>query len=264
MIKQANIRSVLCFYGFKTPSLSSQKAALEACLSLFEVNDLSPDRAAIKARGFSGKVGVAKRILSKFFKNHVENLESIFVVRSHCDISPAMMDWDAYYEIANDSGLIILGIDQVKCPVSDLYRSLPTEVIINKFQPSYGFGYEMPLSQGPNLYAGGVFRGGNGVVPIFSKEEDNFVSFWCQKAKLEECYNKGFIRDLFPVNFFSDIQLNHKFEETTLGDWISNCDFGETTRVGHLTCWSISDKNVAKHKERFRLSGAVATRSTFV
>jgi hypothetical protein len=122
-------------------------------------------------------------------------------------------------------------------------------------EPKYAIFYKFPFVFAPWTYVYG-YRAGNRYDDVPGSRYYNEkhvdiskrISFWNIKDNNEDLACKfGFLREIYPINFISDIHLNHKVSsKMTLKNWIESENHrGNLTKsTNELYAWTIPDEDL--------------------
>jgi len=209
--------SVIALYDFRRKA-RKKDIIYNRVLDWFSTIKCPPDKLGLGGKGFSPKVldfGKQQKMLAaKGF-----DILTDFEVYS---VGPAYSDKTQGYQAAacfsfDDAVYSYIVVNKRIVSLSELHQGLIND-LVTLLLPSYGIGYYRPFHQGPGYYAIGLSKGlslsGEGY------EEALRISRWGDIGLEKKVYNKGCLRDVYPLNYLSQSQLGIEVEGLELREWI--------------------------------------------
>ena len=148
------------------------------------------------------------------------------------------------YHSKDGSPCLVVSIQSAIVPLRSLgFKTIATEAI-SLTKSAYGIGYGRPFGLWPLLY-GMSFPGG-----FVAYEESLRITGW-NGALDNKQYLRGFMRDVYPLNFLTKPHLEVKVHGTPFVDWV-----GQDTTRGRLspltdtvTLWEVEDEHIPAIRE---------------
>jgi hypothetical protein len=241
--------TVLSFFGFK-----HSKKAVERIYSLTvnwaEALEYPPTKLATATAQNSSGLRDFKRGAKKL---SLEGFAGISSFEMHCLSADAHLPWrqsylSADYEGARRGCFLYLTvrepIAQIRSPLMKLMALEIAEIL----SPSYGFGFTRSCRLGPGLFAVGIMAG-DMVVP---KDEAEYQlrlrdNRWGDMGMESKVYDRGVMRDVFPINYLNSEHLRKRVNGISLEKWIrQDAARGVLTPItNQLTEWSVNDQELA-------------------
>jgi hypothetical protein len=135
--------------------------------------------------------------------------------------------------------------------------------IIKDVVPKYGIGYTRAHRLGPLMYAVGICQGlgqdGYGVgLRGAEREEADRISRWGD-GMAAQVWERGILRDVYPWNFLTRIQLESSINAISLERWIQlDPRRGRLSKAGEIVAlWEVDEANIADVRQLLSHSGII-------
>jgi hypothetical protein len=154
----------------------------------------------------------------------------------------------------------VTGRTQFFSPTPDEVISLALK-IAQVFPFTYGYQYVIDAAYGPGFHAIGMFYRSlkRKDVPPLSETEERRTEAWCNNKN--EVVPFGLLRDVFPINFLTDVHRKRLVGGTPLLDWIAQDDSRgriDQLRQG-LWAWHVPDERCVELGDTLERWGLLAT-----
>lgn len=109
----------------------------------------------------------------------------------------------------------------------------------------YGIGFTMARIWGPMLYVGGGHLSTRRPDPRHDLVRLN-ISFW-SSGRRAQVWERGLIRDVYPLNWLNEKQLARPVDGLALADWIeTRAENGKLTRCGDMGLWEVEASEIPR------------------
>lgn len=244
MTSDTDMRTVVGFYGgqFKSERLESLYSSL---VTWFDGLDGSPDKLGVHGGSFNGKVGAFRTNDSKLRKSGFDGVEGFSLYSLTPGGEVPLWDWQFSAEVTAKSATCAIGASPSTAPLpGDALLSISTTVV-KTLAPSYGIGFQREMRLGPTMYVTGLVQG---LQPWGDeKPEGEKIEAWKTGIK-NKVYEQGILRDVYPWNFLTDLQLSRQIEGKSLKQWIkAHPEFGTLSAVAeNMYVWEIPGSQISR------------------
>jgi hypothetical protein len=142
----------------------------------------------------------------------------------------------------------------------DAITSMVVPAVTAIYPGTYGYGYILDAAYGPGFHAVGMLYmcwPDRDKVPSLPRDEEKRCSRWFPSDQRNEALAKGLLRDVYPMNYLTDVHTRHKIDGQRLFDWIEH----DTAR-GTLAkirpgawLWRVAEDRCMELGERLQAAG---------
>jgi hypothetical protein len=253
----------LAFYGISYDS-GCAKNVFQELIEWFGAVECPPDKIAVHGPGFGGKVVGFDRVNARLLNNGFAGVSSFTIISTtpHAEI-PSLDFWaTASVGVSAGTSAVSYFALATRASVSGLDDE-PLKILIERclkqMKPGYGIGYHRNHDQGPWFYAAGVNYGTPIQETPVSREEALSISRWGDIGMVEEVYNKGFLRDVYPHNYLSRPLLDREIDGNSLKEWIESDHSHGTLRMlnEYLMLWKVSKQQIKSVRKELSAAGII-------
>lgn len=219
--------SVIALYGFAVdPSIV--ESVYERVVSWFDSLNAPATTLAVEGRGFSGKVRTFSRLNARLRKRGFQDVADFEVSSLGANGGFPLRDGPLTASLVLESEYFLAAVRSSLADLTaDSMRGLARDVI-GFLHPAYGVGYRRERAKGPPFYAIGLSMGLQHSGPEY--EEGLSICRWGDTGMEERVWREGILRDVYPWNFLTQVQLRKRIGRMSLKRWI-----GEGQRRGKLS-----------------------------
>jgi hypothetical protein len=220
LARRTEAHAVLAFYGLPKPmrALVARKGFERLISLLNEQVGREPDLIGLRD---SDQFKSYKRMKKKIAADDSSTRHGFSVLYRTHGVADAHISFDCLlmttFNVDSD-GFCIL---DTRSTLFDLHSLMNMKIpgeICSLFTPRYGIGYEMRFDKGSELYALGM---GLGLDDMFGDPIPD-RDYW-QQATLDDLYLRHrLLREVYPLNFLTGIQLDAPVHQRTLRSWIES------------------------------------------
>ncbi len=209
--------SVVALYGIQF-SASCAKVSYNALVDWFGSLGFYPDRSGVTGRGFSLEVGTFDRFDRQLKRSGFDEVGGFNLYRLVPGGDIPGYHWYVNATVDEEDSYCIMGARSSIAPLpGDSFLTIARSMI-RILRPVYGIGYRRKMDLGP------VFYGIGGCVGLnpwgAEKPLGERIDKWRELGIEQRLYEKGFLRDVYPWNFLTSIQLSRPVEGVALLEWI--------------------------------------------
>jgi hypothetical protein len=230
--------SVVALYGvqFSPRQLETSYTHLvEWCDSL----GFHPDRSGVSGKGFSENVGTFDRFDKRLQREGFEGVRGFNLYRLVPGGEIPGCDWCINAQVVDEYSCCIVGARSSIAPIPGESMLSITRTLIRDLSPVYGIGFRREMDLGPVLYAMGGCMG----LELWGEERKQAerIQRWHNIGLEQRCYEKGFLRDIYPWSFLTGSQMSQQIEGIPLKQWIEqNRERGSLSPVeGGTWLWEV-------------------------
>jgi hypothetical protein len=126
------------------------------------------------------------------------------------------------------------------------------------YRATYGFGYVLDAAYGPRFHAVGYLYSRQadwGKVPPLPEDEQRRCSRWSNQR--EDILAAGLLRDVYPMNYLTEIHSSKTIDGKSLFDWIERDSArGELTRIrSGAWLWRVPEGRCIELGDRLQAAG---------
>jgi hypothetical protein len=130
--------------------------------------------------------------------------------------------------------------------------------VASVYPATYGFGYVLDAAYGPRFHAAGIIYARQadwGKVPPLPQDEEKRCSRWFYQR--EDILAAGLLRDVYPLNYLTEIHSSKSLDGTPLFDWIARDPArGTLTQVRPgVWLWRVPEDRCKEVGERLQAAG---------
>ena len=250
------ICSVVSLYGFNCgPGVLSEASSV--ALEWFRSLEVTPEK-----MGFGGNdvsVGVASygRRMKKLEQMGFQGVQDISVFSLHEGGSIPLADWKVCWEMdCRYGGCATIGAWVGVARLEDERSVECTEALVRLLRPTYGIGFYRELRFGPTLYAAGLAQN----LPTYgeTKAENHRINEWGRSGRGSRVYDRGVLRDVYPLNLLNGAQLDRKVGKKRLETWIqSSGEHGVLSEMAGMALWKVEESSIPSIRETLSKSGLI-------
>jgi len=248
--------SVVALYGLQF-SPGRLEASYKHLVEWFDSLGCHPDRSGVSGMGFGEKVGTFDRFDRRLKRNGFEEVRGFDLYRLIPGGDIPGYHWCVNADIDEEDSYCIVGARSSIAPIPGESMLSVTRTLIRDLTPIYGIGFRREMDLGPSLYAMG---GCMGLQPWGAdKPEGDRIDRWRALGIKQRCYDKGVLRDVYPWNFLTQLQLSREVEGVPLKQWIEqdhNRGALSTVECG-VYLWEIQVAQVAHVRVALENAGMV-------
>jgi hypothetical protein len=255
-MSQFDICTVIAFYGVH-PGRRSLVDFFRATVEWFTEIGHPPDKLAVGTPGKFGKQQSFSRAANKLQQFGFDNITTLEITSMLPGGEYPLRD---YLLTCTYSALSHYATLEARSSLAALSRSsldLIAGAVAEAVEPEYGIGYYREHKLGPSFYAIGICKG------LSYSEEDmeaaSHISKWGQIGMELKIWKKGLLRDLYPWNFVSELQLSALISGVSLRDWIqSDKRRGSLSSFWNgLTLWEVDEAHLVQVRSELWNSGLI-------
>lgn len=260
MTGDTGMRTVVGFYGgqFKPERLESLYSSL---ITWFDSLGVRPDKLGVHGGSFNGKVGGFRTNDSKLRKSGFHGVEGFSLYSLIPGGEVPLWDWQVSAEVTAKSATCAIGASPSNSPLpGDALLSIST-IVVKTLAPSYGFGFQREMRLGPTMYVAGLVQG---LQPWGDERpEGEKIEAWKIGIK-NKVYEQGLLRDVYPWNFLTDLQLGRQIDGKSLKQWIeTHPEFGTLSAIADpMFLWQVADVQIVRVRSVLQNAGLVFERAT--
>ena len=255
-IKRGSLSNAIAFHDFKKTSIN-WKEWFYYIEEWFRKGGLIPNRIS----GASGKTIKFENGKKKLEKKSFKSIEydGVWVIATPPEVGTEMFDFifavDLHDEPNGKKTLVLCWDDQI-IKFDQFYIENLAKDLYEYLEPAYGYAYQRPFKLGPSFYPFGVSSGLD-----YSEEEEkeaDQISKWADEYGYEDGdYKTGLMRDIYPMNFLSEVHFKQKIEGQNLKSWIeSSSENGELKQLAdNLWSWWVPKDKIPAIREKFIPTG---------
>lgn len=166
-----------------------------------------------------------------------------------------LWDWCVTCEVVSQEPCVLFGCRSSIAGLADSQLRSMAEFVLSATDAHYGIGFRRDIAKGPTLYAVGIAQGLNpwGTELLEVKS----VSQWEKYGLPSRCFDLGFIRDIYPLNYLNHKQMSRMVFKVPLIDWIrADSERGKVERIADgLSLWTVPDANIESVRAALTGSG---------
>lgn len=253
---------VTAFYGI-FHNAKTVENYFNSTLRWFSSLGLRPDYLGASSDDKAGNVISFSRGSKRLIKNGFNNISSLEVYAAPMNNKILWRDNTIAFDYEGNSNKLCAYMSVVNDIYNSNQESLNSivEEMIAILKPEYGIGYHRPKAYGPGVYVYGVsvspsedasFDGEN-------YEESLRINRWSDIGMKRQVYKRGYLRDLYPYNYLTQVHLDRLVDGITLKTWIKqNLSHGTLKEMPQgLTLWSVLPENIPVLRKKLREMGVI-------
>jgi hypothetical protein len=248
--------SVLALYGLHF-SPDRAEACYRHLVEWFDSLGCHPDRSEVSGDGFSENVGVFDRFDNRLKRSGFEGVRGFSLYRLVPGGDIPGYDWSVNAEVYQQESYCIIGARSSIAPIPGDSMLSIGRTLIRDLSPVYGIGFRREMSLGPSLYAMG---GCMGLQPWGAeKPEGDRIERWRTFGIEQRVYETGLLRDVYPWNLLTHLQLNQQIDGIPLGQWIEqdqNCG-SLSVLVNNIWLWEVPEAQMRRVRLALGKAGIV-------
>ncbi len=211
--------SVVAMYGLQF-STDRVDAAYRHLLEWFDSLECHPDRAGVSGDGFKDGVGSFDEFDRQLQRRGFSEVRGLNLYCLVPDGEIPGSDWCVSVDIDHGRSLCVVGARSSIAPIPGGAMASIARTLIRDFDPVYGIGFRREMEFGPTFYA----MGGNVGWNLWGEERQKAerIQRWWTDGIEQRIYLKGVLRDVYPWNLLTHLQLGRQVEGVPLKQWIAD------------------------------------------
>jgi hypothetical protein len=254
-------RTVVAFYGGQfTPE--RLEAFYLKLVPWFDALNAHPDKLGVDGEGFTGKVGAFRTSDARLRKSRFNGVKGFSLYSLKTGGEVPLWDWQVSAEIASQKSYCIIGASASNAPIPGDALLSASEFAIQAFAPTYGIGFSREMRLGPTFYATGLVQG---LQPWGDeKPEGDRIGAWKWGIK-NRAYEQGILRDVYPWNFLTNLQLDQRVLRVSLKQWIEqDRENGFLSPVAEgMLLWEVREAQIPRVRLVLQEAGVIFDTKTF-
>lgn len=248
--------SVVAFYGCRfTPD--KVKRLYVDLIAWLEALGAPPDRLGVSGEGFSGKAGSFRSNDARLRKAGFSAVTdfSIFHLKPSGEVP--LWDWRVNADVSIRDAYCVVGLNSVFFAQAKDALACISRTIIGALAPTYGIGFHREMRLGPTLYAAGLCQG---LQPWGAdRAEVKYINKWGDVGVKNRVYERGLLRDVYPQNYLTEVQLLKQIDETSLKHWIErDRTRGTLSLMGDgMFLWEVLDSQISSIRSVLESAGLI-------
>lgn len=200
-----------------------------------------------------------RKLVEKFDFKGVDAIEIYTIPQETPDIYPDEGPLSIQISAGTASGkgdAILCLDDEVESFERKVFEKLACD-LYQFFKPQYGIFYQREFKKGPAWYAGGVIQGLDRTKDFEEREK---IGKWGNAYCFADGgYKTGDLRDIYTLNFLSQLHLDQKVGDLTLEQWINSKEaHGELKKLAeNFWSWYVKPAYIPYIREVLRPTGFV-------
>lgn len=208
---------VVALYGVKLEP-NGLKELYEQTLRWFAAIDVSPDKLALRTFGKKrADFRSFSRSHAKLRSSGFEDLEDFSIYGLAPGGDHVLWHWRTASDYSASTNHFVFGAWASLASFESPTLIDFTHRFVQMLAPDYGIGFNRTMKLGPTLYAIGLAQGLN----LFEERDKvERVNAWGSAGIEGKIFRNGILRDLYPWNLLTKMQLDRLVGQVSLKSWI--------------------------------------------
>jgi hypothetical protein len=256
--KRSTIMSAIALHDFSVKHYD-HKGWVQYCVEIMNNYGLTPTRMGISAPSIkSDQMRTYIREVKKLDKIDTNSITSISlqatIHASDDSWKDDIFQCDFSNSIRREASFVLTCCDDVHHLLKNEINNI-TKKLSEYFKPEYGYHYKREYKKGPTCYPHGIIMG----LERGEKEREN-INLWNAKFKINNDYNTGDLRDIYPMNLIVKEHLNREVSpKTTFHQFITSNPLHGTLEPldEQRFAWWVENENIPLVRDCLRPSGII-------
>lgn len=247
--------AVVAFYGVRLDE-EVLREVYEVAVEWLHSVGVAATHMSVRGTGFTGKVGVAERVLRRVKEVGFSPVESFSLFSLGPSGRIPVSDSLASFECSSGGSYVVAGASSCLTSLDAVAGGAIAKKLASVAKPAYGIGYCRERRLGPEFYAIGVCQGlgmsGNEYL------EGVQISRWGDSGMKLHVYSNGLLRDVYPYNYLNDAHLGRRIDGMPLQEWIQKDEArGRLEPIAGLYVWTLGEDMVPAVRRALGPAGVI-------